>query len=347
MPGAATGSSPPPASTSSGAATTATSPRSSACRRSSTARPARSTVATLHRASAAEVRAEAIHQLFHSRLMQPARRGASRRPRRALLSRSHRRASRHRIALGDLRRAPLAHQRHRLRRHARVRCSPRASSASRRTASPAAPSPPMATPTTPMSGSRRATATPRLVMFDPAFAGEHIPALLADIKATFHNIFAHPFWLYHPDEADRRFHVSVSVEGGRIDVTHDWQLTPLRRGFLDLKVEHVWRPLLAALKDRDLLPRDWRSVMRLALFCCPTLGDESPCRRRAWRDVGPVAVDIGAVASRCRSCREASPRAARTRFRPSSTRSNPSRGAAGRPRRAAPASCSGFGRRRP
>ena len=132
-------------------------------------------------------------------------------------------------------------------------------------------------------------------MFDPAFAGEHIPALLADVKATFHNIFAHPFWLYHPEEADRRFHVSVSVADGRIDVTHDWQLTPLRRGFLDLKVEHVWRPLLAALAARDLLPPDWRSVMRLALFCCPTLGDESPCRRRAWRDVGPVGIVVGAV----------------------------------------------------
>ena len=51
----------------------------------------------------------------------------------------------------------------------------------------------------------------RLVMFDPAFAGEHVPALLADVKATFHNVFAHPFWLYHPDEADRRF----SVDGLR------------------------------------------------------------------------------------------------------------------------------------
>jgi hypothetical protein len=38
--------------------------------------------------------------------------------------------------------------------------------------------------------------SPRLVFFDPAFAGSHVPALLAEIKATFHNIFAHPFWLY-------------------------------------------------------------------------------------------------------------------------------------------------------
>jgi hypothetical protein len=111
----------------------------------------------------------------------------------------------------------------------------------------------------------------RLVMFDPAFAGEHVPALLADVKATFHNVFAHPFWLYHPDEADRRFSVAISIADGRMVVDHDWDLTPLRRGFLDLKVEHVWRPLIAALADRRLLPSDWRRVVRLSLFCCPTL----------------------------------------------------------------------------
>jgi Ser/Thr protein kinase RdoA (MazF antagonist) len=111
----------------------------------------------------------------------------------------------------------------------------------------------------------------RLVLFDPAFAGEHVPALLADVKATFHNIFAHPFWLYHPAEADGRFHVAASIAGGRIAVAHDWGLTPLRRGFLDAKVDLIWRPLIAALRARGLLPGDWRRVLRLALFCCPTL----------------------------------------------------------------------------
>lgn len=111
----------------------------------------------------------------------------------------------------------------------------------------------------------------RLVMFDPAFAGEHVPALLADVKATFHNVFAHPLWLYHPAEAIQRYTVRVSLAGDRIVVDHDWDLPPLRRGFLDLKVEHVWRPLVAALAARGELPPDWRRVVRLALFCCPTL----------------------------------------------------------------------------
>ena len=111
----------------------------------------------------------------------------------------------------------------------------------------------------------------RLVLFDPAFAGSHVPALLADVKATFHNVFAHPFWLYHPAEADARYGVRLAVDGDVIDVEHDWDLPPLRRAFLDAKVELVWRPLLAALRDRRLLPEDWQRIVRLALFCCPTL----------------------------------------------------------------------------
>src|SRR5262249_34964707 len=47
--------------------------------------------------------------------------------------------------------------------------------------------------------------TPKLVLFDPAFAGDDIPALLGEIKATFHNIFAHPFWLYTPELAEKAF----------------------------------------------------------------------------------------------------------------------------------------------
>jgi hypothetical protein len=117
---------------------------------------------------------------------------------------------------------------------------------------------------------RRADAR-RLVLFDPAFAGEHVPALLADVKATFHNIFAHPFWLYHPAEAEPHFRVAVEIEQDRIAIEHDWALTPLRREFLSAKVVHIWRPLLVALKERDLLPANWRSIVRQAFFCCPTL----------------------------------------------------------------------------
>ncbi|MCC6193636.1 MAG: hypothetical protein IT518_04130 [Burkholderiales bacterium] len=111
----------------------------------------------------------------------------------------------------------------------------------------------------------------RLVLFDPAFAGEHLPALLADVKATFHNIFAHPLWLYHPAQAEPRFHVEVALDQGRLIVEHDWALTPLREAFLRAKVDLVWRPLLAALRARGWLPDAWQRIVRCALFCCPTL----------------------------------------------------------------------------
>jgi hypothetical protein len=33
----------------------------------------------------------------------------------------------------------------------------------------------------------------------------------------------------------------------------------------------VWRPLLKELALRRMLAADWRSTLRCALFCCPTL----------------------------------------------------------------------------
>jgi hypothetical protein len=110
-----------------------------------------------------------------------------------------------------------------------------------------------------------------LVLFDPAFAGRTIPALLGEVKATFHNIFAHPLWLYTPDLAERAYHVSAQLDGERIVVTHDWALSDLRRQFLAIKLERYWCPLLRHLHDMQALPEDWEAIMRSALFCCPTL----------------------------------------------------------------------------
>ena len=128
------------------------------------------------------------------------------------------------------------------------------------------------------------SAAPRLVFFDPAFAGSHVPALLAEVKATFHNIFAHPLWLYDGALAQQRYRASVRIAGDMIEVEHDCLLSDLRMAFLESKVAQVWRPLLAALKRRGQLPANWRNILRCALFCCPTLvmnlragaGDHNP-----------------------------------------------------------------------
>jgi hypothetical protein len=112
---------------------------------------------------------------------------------------------------------------------------------------------------------------PHLTMFDPAFAGSHVPALLAEVKATFHNIFAHPYWLYEPQVAVTRFQAKVGRRGDVLAIETDWALSPLRMAFLERKAELLWRPLLAEMQARGQLPADWRRQLKLALFCCPTL----------------------------------------------------------------------------
>lgn len=118
---------------------------------------------------------------------------------------------------------------------------------------------------------RPGAAAPRLVLFDPAFAGEHVPALLADVKTTFHNVFAHPLWLYEPAEAERRYSATADVSDGGLVIKTDWKPSEIRLKLLRSKQELVWKPLLRLLAERSLLPADWRRVVRMALFLCPTL----------------------------------------------------------------------------
>jgi len=111
----------------------------------------------------------------------------------------------------------------------------------------------------------------RLVFFDPAFAGRHMCALIADAKATFHNIFAHPRWLYDPSGVAARYKVEASFKGRTLEIDTDWDLTELRAAFLDIKASSLWAPLLLHLRERGLLRDNWRATLRAALFCCPTL----------------------------------------------------------------------------
>ncbi|ABA78307.1 hypothetical protein GQF56_11430 [Rhodobacter sphaeroides] len=111
----------------------------------------------------------------------------------------------------------------------------------------------------------------RLVFFDPAFAGSHVPSLLAEVKSTFHNILAHPLWLYDPEEVAPRWQVTARLQEGALHLDSDWQPGALREGLLAVKARRFWRPWLAHLAAKGLLPPDWEEVVRLALFLCPTL----------------------------------------------------------------------------
>ncbi len=110
-----------------------------------------------------------------------------------------------------------------------------------------------------------------LVFYDPAFAGTNIPSLLAEVKSTFHNIYAHPFWLYEPDRAAAHFSATARREGERLLIDTDWAPTAIRRDLLAVKTQAFWQPWIATLAQRGLLPEDWREVLRLALFLCPAL----------------------------------------------------------------------------
>lgn len=110
-----------------------------------------------------------------------------------------------------------------------------------------------------------------LSYFDPAFAGEKMPILLNEVKPLFHNIFAHPLWLYNAKEADINLDVSAEVKDGTLYVQHNWALSPLREKFLESKAENFWTPVLKALKAKNQLDDNWETFVRAALFCCPTL----------------------------------------------------------------------------
>jgi hypothetical protein len=112
---------------------------------------------------------------------------------------------------------------------------------------------------------------PELVLFDPAFAASDIPALLAPVKATFHNALAHPFWLYHPEEAAGRSTIEITVGDGTVEVNDDAAMSRLRHQVLDSVAHNVWAPMLGQMHGRSMLPPNWRSIVRSALFCCPML----------------------------------------------------------------------------
>jgi hypothetical protein len=143
---------------------------------------------------------------------------------------------------------------------------------------------------------------PSLLYFDPAFAGRHSP-LLDLAKPLFHNVFA--MWMYFPREKAGQFTLTARMNAERLRVEHDYALHPVRRMFLDSKVQRVLIPTLTTLRARDLLPNDWRATLKAALLCCPLLtmnladGDRFPAPVQ-WLGFA-MAVEMGAESAGERS----------------------------------------------
>ena len=113
--------------------------------------------------------------------------------------------------------------------------------------------------------------TPTLSYFDPAFAGKHIPSLLAEAKATFHNVFAHPLWLYDSNDAATAFQTEANYRNGNLFLDSDWKLSRVRERLLEAKIEGFWQPFLKELAAREMLPAKWQQTLRSALAMCPAL----------------------------------------------------------------------------
>ncbi len=109
---------------------------------------------------------------------------------------------------------------------------------------------------------------PTLQYFDPAFAGRHSP-LLDLVKPLFHNVFA--MWMYFPYVKAESLHIGMREQDLVLSVEHDYTLHPIREMFLQSKLQYVVTPLFKKLHAEQLLPNNWRQILKAALFCCPFL----------------------------------------------------------------------------
>lgn len=126
------------------------------------------------------------------------------------------------------------------------------------------------------------------VFFDPAFAGRQ-PALLSFIKATAHNTFLHPFWLYslnkstikkgtdawkEYEQRESELEIDFEVKNETIEITHNHpfpEKSKIRQDILDLQTQTIWKPLIKEMKEKNILPDNYKDYIQKALFCCPFL----------------------------------------------------------------------------
>ena len=113
-----------------------------------------------------------------------------------------------------------------------------------------------------------------LKLFDPAFAGNKIPIILAFVKTIFHDTFAHPFWLYDSQKIEKDLELDFKIINDTIFVNHNWDLNkvaPLRVDLLKIKFKQILKPVVAELKKQKLWTEIDKDFIKKALFCSPFL----------------------------------------------------------------------------
>lgn len=148
----------------------------------------------------------------------------------------------------------------------------------------------------------QSTPSPRLLYFDPAFAGPHHP-LLDLAKPFFHNVFA--MWMYFPHEMRQRLDVRLYQNNDSLTVTYKNSLPAVREMFFRSKLEKVLLPTLRDLSQRGWLRESWRAFFKAALACCPLLTLNLADRTRFPPEIAllgfAMTVEMGADSSERRS----------------------------------------------
>lgn len=144
--------------------------------------------------------------------------------------------------------------------------------------------------------------TPRLMYFDPAFAGLHHP-LLDLAKPLFHNVFA--MWMYFPGEMRARLQVRSQLKNRHWYIRYQNMLPEIRETFLHSKVKRVLTPIVLELDRRNWLREDWRPYIKAALACCPLLTLNLADRNRFPPEIAllgfAMTIEMGAESHQQRS----------------------------------------------
>jgi len=149
---------------------------------------------------------------------------------------------------------------------------------------------------------RSSASQPKLVYFDPAFAGRHHP-LLDITKPLFHNVFA--MWMYFPEHKNNSSSISLNIQHDHWIVDYSYDIPSIREMFLESKLERVLVPTLIKLKQANMLQPDWKIFLKSALFCCPMLTMNLADNSRFQPEISllgfAMAMEMGAPSTEKRS----------------------------------------------
>jgi len=82
--------------------------------------------------------------------------------------------------------------------------------------------------------------------------------MLAYIKTTFHDVYAHPLYLYEPQNVEKYLELDFKIDKKNkiIIINNNFSLekkAPFRKELLKIKFKTLWKPLIEILREQNLL----------------------------------------------------------------------------------------------